>query len=95
MQVNSITLRDLTYERLAGGLGDLLLAVFDAGVSYGMGIPADGPANPTLDALLETTRARWHAETAAARSMRGDPDAAPAWLREQQALVEAAIGGRR
>lgn len=85
---HSTTIRDVTYQRLAGGLNDLLLAFFDAGVSYGMGLPSSAPENEVLAALLETVRARWHAETAAARAMRGDPDATdatlaalPDWLR--------------
>lgn len=80
---NSSTFRDIFCGPIAGDLGDLLLTVFDAGVSYGMGYPAEPPQSPAIASLLETVRARWHAETRAHRSEEESPiliDEVPGWL---------------
>jgi hypothetical protein len=61
-------LSDIIHARMTGRLGDLLLLWFDAGVSYGMGLPLELPADETTSELLGETIARWHRESQAAQS---------------------------
>lgn len=81
---------------------DLLLAMFDAGVAMGMGIPCERHVSDITSALIDTTRERWFQELEAERARarleepRLSPEEIPAWLRQQAELLESApLRGRR
>lgn len=87
----TVSLTDVIKDRAERGMADLLLAVFDAGVSMGMGIPRAAPDNPSTAALLATIAERWFCEIEACRAWRRSetpdlqPELIPAWLLEQAA----------
>ena len=84
------TLNDALSARAERGLADLLLLIFDAGVSYGSGQPWVAPLDPTAAALTETIKAKWHAELNSMRAWQREPKA-PDWL---QALADSPIADR-
>lgn len=77
----------------------VLVALFDAGVSLGLGIApeTEPPASAEVAQLISAVRSRWFGELEAARQWRRatPPTAAvdvPAWLRaaqERQAIADA------
>lgn len=80
-----MTTLETLFEQPYGGLDDLLLTFFDAGVSYGMGLPHDIPDLPAVASLLETVKARWHGELRASRNERERRlDDVPGWLLRAQ-----------
>ena len=79
------TIEATCLSRLSGGLGDLLLAVYDAGWMAGSGQPCPRPQSQALSALLDTLRQRHMAETDRLLGLvdSGPPrlaDELPSWL---------------
>lgn len=69
-------------ERLALGLGDIAVLIFDMGVHYGLGQPWTPPLSSSARDMAETVKARWHSEMCSMRQWtRGAaPGEIPDWL---------------
>lgn len=62
------TLDEIFAHRAGRGVEEQQQQLGEAGVSYGSAQPWTPPDNPSARALVETIKARWHAEMNAARA---------------------------
>lgn len=92
MQTTSMTVEGTIASRVSH---DLLLAMFDAGVSLGLGIAPERAASEEVQQLISQIQTRWFGELEAARAWRRSetpdlrPDEVPAWLRAAQEREQA------